>query len=229
MTKAIVTDIEGTTSSISFVKDVLFPYAAEHLPDFVRTHRNETSVHEQLVATAKLSGVEFDIDAQIAQLLRWIETDEKATPLKSLQGMVWQHGYQCGAYRAHVYVDAFNQLTQWQRQGIPLYVYSSGSVHAQQLFFQYSEHGDLRPLFQGYFDTGTGAKQDQNSYTAIAQDIGEAASQILFLSDIEAELDAARSAGMGTCWVIRPNDSSVDARKVETSHAIATNFDEVRL
>lgn len=230
MISAIVTDIEGTTSSISFVRDVLFPYAAEHLPAYIREHRTEPVVLEQLNMTAELSGVaSHDTEALIGQLLAWIASDTKATPLKTLQGMIWQRGYEAGDYKAHVYADAVQKLTEWHQQDIMLYVYSSGSVRAQQLFFHYSLYGDMRPLFQGYFDTTTGAKQDQNSYLKISSAIGQPTEQILFLSDIEAELDAAAAAGFDTCWVVRPDDVAINPNEVRTRHSMAGSFDDIRL
>ena len=139
MIRAIVTDIEGTTSSISFVHDVLFPYAAEKMPQFVRAHRGEPAVEAILSEVAALSGVDAaDSDALVEHLLTWIAEDRKLTPLKALQGLIWQAGYERGDYRAHVYPDAVIALRQWHARGLPLYVYSSGSIHAQKLFFQHS-------------------------------------------------------------------------------------------
>lgn len=203
----IVTDIEGTTSSIAFVKDVLFPYAARHLPDYVRSHSNEPGVAAALDATAAEAGLErSDEPALIEQLLGWIDQDSKATPLKALQGMIWTAGYERGDYRAHIYPDAASALQRWHRRGLRLYVYSSGSVRAQQLFFRYSEAGDLTPLFSGYFDTTTGPKREAASYRAISAAIQTDPHRTLFLSDIVEELDAARTAGMRTCWLQRPQD-----------------------
>ena len=229
MIKAIVTDIEGTTSSISFVKDVLFPYAAEHLPAFVREHRTERAVREQLNAAAELSGTaSHDTEATIRQLLAWIASDTKATPLKALQGMIWRHGYEQGKYKAHIYADAVQKLSDWHEKEISLYVYSSGSVSAQQLFFEYSVYGDMRPLFRGYFDTTTGAKQDESSYRAIAATIDCPANEILFLSDIETELDAASAAGMQTFWVIRSGDSPQNPDNIHSIHPVARSFDDIQ-
>jgi len=226
----IVTDIEGTTSSISFVKEVLFPYAAENLSAYVREHRTERPVREQLNATAELSGVaSHDTETLIRQLLAWIESDTKATPLKTLQGMIWQKGYKSGDYKAHVYADVVQKLTEWHEKKIALYVYSSGSVKAQQLFFQYSLYGDMRPLFSGYFDTATGAKQDESSYRAITSEIGCTAGELLFLSDIQTELDAAKAAGLHTCWLMRPEDVTVDPDQINSPHAVARSFDDIKL
>jgi enolase-phosphatase E1 len=229
MIKAIITDIEGTTSSISFVKDVLFPYAAQKLPTYVREHEQDPAVLEQLRATAGLSGVDAgDMEALIEQLLQWIREDKKITPLKALQGLVWQYGYEQNAYRAHIYPDAVQQLKRWHAQGIPLYVYSSGSIHAQKLFFQYSEAGDLTSLFRAYFDTTSGPKQEADSYRNIAKAIGLPANEFLFLSDIEGELKAAKEAGIHTCWLVREKDSPCWGTDLNLSpHSVVTGFDQI--
>jgi enolase-phosphatase E1 len=202
--KAILTDIEGTTSAVSFVFDVLFPYAAAHLPDYVRQHATEAEVAVQLQAVRDDSGEpQADVERVIEILLGWIAEDRKATPLKALQGMVWQQGYLAGQLKGHVYPDAVEALQRWHRQGYELYVYSSGSIQAQKLIFGRSEAGDLSGLFRGYFDTTSGPKRDANSYRSIASAIGHPAQQILFLSDIVQELDAAQHAGMPTCALVR--------------------------
>lgn len=231
MIKAILTDIEGTTSSISFVRDVLFPYAAEHLPMFVRANAQDAAVAEQLQAVAQEAGVAAnDYPAIIAALQRWIAEDRKITPLKALQGMLWEHGYRNRDYRAHVYPDAFEQLKKWQAAGLSLYVYSSGSIQAQKLFFGFSEFGDMTPLFSGYFDTTSGAKQDVESYRRIVGEIGVPAEEVLFLSDIVGELDAAKQAGLQTCWLVRPADVVADDKDVAASgHAVAHDFTGIRL
>ena len=222
--RAILTDIEGTTSSISFVKDVLFPYARRHLPDYVAAHRDDPEVRRWLDATAAEAGLAPDDEAGIvATLARWIEEDRKATPLKALQGLIWADGYASGQYRAHVYPEVPARLAAWKAQGLPLYVYSSGSVAAQRLFFGYSEAGDLTPLFSGYYDTEIGGKREAASYTRIAQAIGIAPAGILFLSDIVEELDAARAAGLATTWLCRaPLACPADAR-----HPCVADFDAI--
>lgn len=205
MPRVILTDIEGTTSSISFVKDVLFPYARAHLPAWVAAHGDEAEPARWLAAAAAEAGLAAaDRDAIVAALQRWIDEDRKITPLKALQGLIWADGYASGAYRAHVYPEVAARLRAWKQQGLDLYVYSSGSVAAQQLFFGYSEAGDLRPLFSGYFDTEIGGKREQAAYERIAAAIGVPAGEILFLSDIVEELDAARAAGLATTWLCRP-------------------------
>lgn len=202
--KAILTDIEGTTSAVSFVFDVLFPYAAEHLPQFVRDHAGQPEVAQQLEAVRAQSGeAEADVERVIEILLGWIAEDRKATPLKALQGMVWAQGYRAGQLKGHVYPDAVEALKRWKDEGYVLYVYSSGSIQAQQLIFGCSQAGDLSPLFSGYFDTTSGPKREAQSYRSITEAIGVPAQDILFLSDIVEELDAAQLAGMQTVGLAR--------------------------
>ncbi|GAB3390299.1 acireductone synthase [Azotobacter armeniacus] len=202
--RAILTDIEGTTSAVSFVFDVLFPYAREHLPAFVREHAGKAEVAAQLEAVRAESGeANADIERVIEILLGWIAEDRKATPLKALQGMVWEQGYRAGQLKGHVYPDAVAALQRWRSEGYDLYVYSSGSIQAQRLIFGCSEAGDLSPLFSGYFDTTSGPKREAASYARIAEAIGRPAGEILFLSDVVQELDAACAAGMRTCGLAR--------------------------
>lgn len=202
--KVILTDIEGTTSAVSFVFDVLFPFASAHLPAFVREHAEEAAVAEQIAAVRAESGeADADVERVIAILLQWIAADRKATPLKALQGMVWEQGYRAGTLLGHVYPDAVAGLQQWKAAGYDLYVYSSGSIQAQQLIFGCSEAGDLTPLFSGYFDTTSGGKREASSYQRIAAAIGAPAGEILFLSDVVQELDAAAAAGMAVCGLAR--------------------------
>lgn len=203
-TRAVLTDIEGTTSSIRFVKDVLFPYARRHLPAFVATHADQPEVQHWLHEAVREAGLVEATQPEVVELLlRWIDEDRKSTALKALQGMIWRDGYVNGDYRAHVYAEVAARLGAWHAAGLRLYVYSSGSIAAQKLFFGYSEAGDLTPLFSGYFDTTTGPKREPASYAKIATAIGEFPAHILFLSDIVEELDAAQAAGMQTGWLVR--------------------------
>ena len=230
--KLILTDIEGTTSSITFVKDVLFPYARQHLPEFIRTHRNNPDVQAQLKATAELCSTEGlnlssdHIEALTQQLIHWIDQDRKATPLKALQGLIWDTGYRQGDYQAHMYPDATEYLQKWHAQGLPLYVYSSGSIKAQKLFFEFSCDGNLLPLFKGHFDTQIGNKREVSAYQAIATVLQEKESvqpeEILFLSDIEEELDAARAAGMQTHWLVREGETT------PSRHAAIRSFADIQ-
>jgi enolase-phosphatase E1 len=210
MIRAIVTDIEGTTTDIAFVKNVLFPYAWQHLPEFVRRHVHEPETRRWL-EDVKSKETGMDDEGAIQLLRQWIQEDRKETALKALQGMIWEDGYRKGAYRGHVYADAAHYLRRWHSEGVRLYIYSSGSVHAQKLLFGHTEEGDLNPLFSGYFDTTTGGKKEAESYRKIVAAIGLPAAEILFLSDIVEELDAARQAGMQTRWLVRDGELSADA------------------
>lgn len=228
MTRAILCDIEGTVGPIAFVREVLFPYAARELPDFVRENRERPAVRTQLEAVARQAGVDpGDTERLVLQLQKWIEQDAKVTPLKALQGMVWVRGYESGDFRAPVYEDAHRRLREWRARGFGLHIYSSGSVEAQKLYFRYSDRGDLRPLFQGWFDTNVGPKREASAYAAIADILGAVPEDILFLSDSAAELDAAAAARLRTTWVIRPEDSDVAIAEVRSRHPLAASFDDI--
>ena len=216
--KAIVTDIEGTTSSIAFVRDVLFPYARAALPRFMQEKHGRSDVTHWIKTVAEENGLAAeDLDGVIEILLQWIDQDRKHTALKALQGMIWVDGYANATYRAPVYPDADAALRRWHAAGIPLYVYSSGSVPAQKLFFAYTDHGDLCPLFSGHYDTEIGGKREAGSYVRIAGSIGIAPENLLFLSDIVEELDAARDAGWQTALIDRREDYP-QARTGDVAH-----------
>jgi enolase-phosphatase E1 len=202
---AVLTDIEGTTSSIAFVHEVMFPFARERLAQFITNHQHEAEVQAQLAATLTLAQADGDLRTDAtAILLDWIAQDRKATPLKALQGMIWKEGFASGALVSDVFPDAIEQLRAWHAVGIPLYVYSSGSIQAQKLYFGHTAAGDLTPLFSDYFDTTSGAKVESDSYRRIAEQIQQVPEQILFLSDLVRELDAAAGAGLQTVQIIRP-------------------------
>jgi enolase-phosphatase E1 len=225
---AILTDIEGTTSSISFVKDVLFPYARRQLPAFVRAHGGEPEVRRWLDAVAAEHGGVCQDDMIVETLQGWIDQDRKHTALKALQGELWREGYARGDYRAHLYPDAATALHRWHEAGHTLAVYSSGSVPAQQLFFGHSEAGDLGPLFSAWFDTEVGHKREAGSYRGIAEALGRSPEDIVFLSDVVEELDAAREAGLRTVLIDRREDYP-QPRQGEAAHghARATSFEDV--
>ena len=224
MIKAILTDIEGTTSALSFVKDVLFPYARERMAEFVRRRAQEDAVRKELEEVRRLGGKNLGDPEVIEQLIRWIDEDRKITPLKALQGLIWEAGYRRGDFQGHVYDDAVQQLRDWKARGIGLYVYSSGAVHAQKLLFGHTAFGDLNPLFSGYFDTIIGGKREAESYRRIAREIGRLPGAILFLSDIREELDAATAAGLKTCWLVR--DGALPA---DPPCPVARDFHAIRL
>ena len=224
MIKAIVTDIEGTTSSISFVHDVLFPYARARMREFVRAHADDPQVIPHLDEVRLASDKNLDLEGVIQQLLRWIDEDKKVTPLKALQGLIWEQGYKDGDFHGHIYADAYENLKKWHAQGIALHVYSSGSVYAQKLLFGHTQYGDLTPLFSGYFDTRIGAKGETSSYHHIVNELGLPPEQILFLSDIKTELDAAKAAGLKTCWLVRGSQLDDSA-----SHPQVADFNAITL
>ena len=224
MIKAIVTDIEGTTSSLSFVKDVLFPYARSKLPEFIRQHQHEPTIKQLIADTCETAEIDYDLDVAINQLLEWIDQDKKITPLKVLQGLLWQSGYEQGDFKGHLYQDALNNLKAWSTQGIALYVYSSGSVLAQKLLFGHTDDGDLTPLFSGFFDTLIGGKKEADSYRKIAEQLDLLSHNILFLSDIKEELDAAKAAGYATIWLTRDSTPTNNAE-----HPQVSSFDAIDL
>lgn len=220
--RAIVTDIEGTTSSIDFVHQTLFPYAKARLRAFLKSHGDRVDVQQIVDEVEAIEHRDLSMDEAADVLERWIAEDRKVTPLKQLQGMIWAQGYAAGELKGHVYDDTPDALRRWHAQGLKLYVYSSGSVEAQKLIFGHTEYGDLTPLFSGYFDTRIGAKREAASYRAIAQHAGFKANEMLFLSDVGEELDAARVAGMQTLQLIR------DAKaKPFAAHPQAADFAQV--
>lgn len=222
--RAVLTDIEGTTSSISFVKDVLFPFARERLADFVAAHAEEADVARALAEARALDGSPaLDREATVAMLQRWIDEDRKAGPLKTLQGMIWEDGYRSGRLQGDIYPDAADQLARWRNDGVTLYVYSSGSVLAQKLIFGHTAFGDLTPLFSGFFDTAVGSKTDHASYAAIAEVIGLPSQDVLFLSDNVRELDAAAEIGMATIALDRGEVVLPEGH----GHAVAHDFTEI--
>jgi len=202
LTRALLLDIEGTTSSLSFVKDELFPYARARLPGYMAEHAEALGTLFDDVR--RIEGNPALDTAQLAAILvRWIDEDRKATPLKSLQGLIWQEGYERGELRGHVYQDAVQAMRAWHAAGLKLYIYSSGSVLAQRLIFSHTEHGDLTSWFSGYFDTTIGGKLEPESYRVIAARIGLPPAAVLFLSDHPAEISAAAIAGMQVIQVCR--------------------------
>jgi enolase-phosphatase E1 len=224
MIKYILSDIEGTTTSISFVADVLFPYFLEHI-DEVAEALNEPAVRAQ-IESAKATvleeeGRQIDEQEAIGFLEHWCRTDRKHPALKALQGMVWEKGYKNGSLKGHVYPEVPEMLKAWKEKGFKIGIYSSGSVPAQKLLFGYSEAGDLRPIFSDYFDTVVGHKREVQSYKNIQLALGLPADEIVFLSDIEQELDAARAAGMQTIKLLRPGNDP------QSTHRTAADFEEV--
>lgn len=230
MIKAILTDIEGTTTSLSFVKDVLFPYARAHMAEFVQEHASDAEVMPLLQDVGReiqaASGTHQAVTTAqvIGKLIQWMDEDKKITPLKMLQGMIWEEGYARKSFYGHLYPDAIENLRKWKAFGLELYIYSSGSVQAQKLLFSHTEQGDLTPLFSGYFDTHIGGKKESESYRRIAERLDYDPDTILFLSDSKEELDAARAAGFNTVCLTRS-----DAPDPQAEHLQVSNFDEISI
>lgn len=222
MIRGIVTDIEGTTTSVDFVYKVLFPYAREHVGNFLQERGGTLEVRPLIESVAEAEGVAFSVEEVGNILRRWIDEDRKETSLKAIQGMIWADGYANGALCGHVYEDVPVCLRRWQKKGMSLHVYSSGSEHAQRLLFAHTEFGDLTPFFTCYFDTRLGPKRDAASYKEILCRIACPATDVLFLSDAGLELDAARKAGLLTCQLVR--DSRISRAEL---HPLARNFLEV--
>lgn len=196
---AVLLDIEGTISPISFVRDTLFPYSRDRLQHFVDGNFSSPIVQEILAQAKALA----DGSDPVAALLDWQTRDIKAPPLKALQGLIWESGYREGVLRSPIFADALQALRQWKAAGLPLYIYSSGSVQAQRLFFEFSVEGDLRPLFADYFDTSIGPKTEPSSYRRISKSIGTAPNGLIFFSDNAKELEAARSSGLQAVHVVK--------------------------
>ncbi|MDD3763458.1 MAG: acireductone synthase [Nevskiales bacterium] len=224
MIKAILTDIEGTTSSIDFVHQTLFPYAKARMRGFLRENAGNDEVQRLLADVEQIEKQELSLDEAADVLERWIAEDRKLTPLKALQGLIWQGGYDSGELKGHMYPEVPAQLRAWHEQGLALYVYSSGSEAAQKLIFGHTDAGDLTPLFSGFFDTRVGGKREAQSYRNILDRIGRRGDEVLFLSDVGEELDAARVAGLRTCQLLR-DDKAVAA----AGHPQAETFGQIAL
>ncbi len=197
--RAVLLDIEGTISPICFVRDVLFGYSRAHLARFLAVRGGDPAVTAILDQASLLAGG----GDPVAALEAWQARDEKAPPLKKMQGLIWDEGYRSGAFRSPIFADALAAIRRWKAAGIPLYIYSSGSVQAQLQFFEFNEAGDLRALFSGHYDTDIGPKIDAVSYMRMASQIDAPLQSIVFLSDNPAELEAASAAGLKVVHVIK--------------------------
>ncbi len=267
MPKVILTDIEGTISSISFVKEVLFPYSKERLEDFILTNYEHSPFLLSIIEATleelkqnKVTGLNYDsnheddenaeigvceqspdaifetqIYTAIQALKIWIQEDKKITPLKDLQGLIWEEGFRKGLFKAPLYQDAFEFFLSMKGKGLPIYVYSSGSVQAQKLFFEFSEFGDIRYLFSGFYDTKIGSKKDSESYLKIAADIQVSPEHILFLTDIKDECKASEEAGLLTIQVAREtledavnlDNSAPNSSAIERTRKVINDFSEL--
>ena len=225
MIRCVLMDIEGTIIPVAFVRDVLFPYAKHRLAAFLREQHEEPAVRHwaeicQDTVTLEL-GRRPDYEELSDILSRWIEEDRKHSGLKGIQGMIWQEGYRTGAFAPDLYREVAPALDRWRRNGLRLALYSSGSEQAQRLLLEHTTDGNLTELFSNFFDTRIGAKSETASYQRIADHMAVRAEEILFLSDIEAELDAAAAAGLQTAHIVRPGTLP------GTRHRMCSTFDDL--
>jgi enolase-phosphatase E1 len=226
--QAILLDIEGTTTSIRFVYETLFPYATREMSTFLHAHWEDANVQSDVAEVRAQAQRDLDdgikdapqipaadcppdvVRAAVLDNLHWqMDQDRKTTGLKSLQGRIWVHGYATGELLGHVYEDVVPALKAWQDQGIPVYIYSSGSVAAQKLLFGHSAQGDLMPLLAGYFDTTTGPKKEAGSYGIIADAVGCEPKALCFVTDSHAEAIAAHAAGVQVALSVRPGNAAL--------------------
>ncbi|XP_029406152.2 enolase-phosphatase E1 isoform X1 [Bactrocera dorsalis] len=237
--KLILSDIEGTTTSISFVKDVLFPYAKTHSKAFLEESWNNPETQSIVQDLRKLSEYKDylgPVDEQptaspgnVASFVNFlIEKDLKVGPLKTLQGLVWAKGYANGNIKGHIYADVLPAFKRWHEAGLRLAIYSSGSVKAQQLLFGQSEMGNLLPYVSGHYDTAVGHKQEKESYVNIAKDLDLPAEDILFLTDVVKEAEAARDAGMQVALLNRPGNAPLTDDD-KTAFTFVDNFNNLKI
>ncbi|MFL6332451.1 MAG: acireductone synthase [Pyrinomonadaceae bacterium] len=232
----ILLDIEGTTTPIDFVYQVLFPYARAHVRDFLARHPDDeevrAAVSDLIDERAKDESSpppqgrsdESQLEAVAAFARRLMDQDRKLTPLKTIQGRIWEEGYRSGELKGQVFPDVAPNLRRWREEGIETSIYSSGSVLAQQLLFANTEDGDLREFIQDFFDTRVGRKAEPASYLKIAELLRRQPSEILFISDVVAELEAAAAAGFQTLLCVRPGNPTQPG---SDAHAAVRTFDEV--
>jgi len=221
--KLILLDIEGTVSPLAFVHDVMFPYARQHAGTYLGMHW-KTALISQLARDAGVDSFASPAEAEAA-VHRLMEADAKVTGLKQLQGMIWEEGFRNGELRSRIFDDVPLALAGWCQKGLEIRIYSSGSVHAQKLFFAHTKRGDLTTHFTGYYDTTTGSKRESASYRAIAADCDLPAEQILFISDVVEELNEARNAGMFTALAVRPGNKPAPHH----DHPAITSFAEISI
>lgn len=231
MINAILLDIEGTTTPIDFVHKTLFPYAKQRIREYVAANWSSVTDEVRMLKGERSADEAYEqpfdktSPSSVSDYLEFlIDSDRKSTPLKSLQGKIWQRGYEAGDLKSAIYDDVPPALKAWHDNGLQVAIYSSGSVLAQKLIFRYSDHGDLSSFISAYFDTNIGHKRDAQSYAAIAGKLEQAPVEILFVSDIVPELDAAAAAGLTTALSVRPGNAVVD---LAHSYRKITSFDQL--
>ena len=233
--EAVLLDVEGTVAPVTFVYDVMFPFARRHVDRFLKAQWETSEVQEAVDLIAKdigkpsssawFEGASTAEQQDVVNMVvgELMDEDSKATGLKQLQGLIWRSGFENGELVSMLFDDVLPRIKLWKKEGLELYIYSSGSVDAQRLFFGHTTAGNLLDLFSGHFDTKVGAKNELGSYTKIAKSIGHQPEHVLFISDSLIELEAAKLAGMQTIW--RPDDPS----KQNANHTVITSFAEIRL
>jgi len=219
---AILTDIEGVVGPLRFLEETLAPYARERLGSFIVAHAEDEEIEEALEEAGRLMGG-FSLRPAEAEalLLRWMKQGRKPTPLKIIQGRIWQEGYQAGAFKGEIYPDTEPSLSAWKAAGIRLFTFSSSSELAQKLWLT-SADADAAGMFEGFFDTRVGQKVEEEAYKAIVQQIGLSPAEILVLSENEDELDAAKAAGLATTRIVREGDGG-------GRHPVAADFASLTL
>jgi enolase-phosphatase E1 len=236
--RSLLLDVEGTTTPIAFVTDVLFPFARKNAASFLASHGNEPDVRRDVALLQEERAKEpadsgapawpaastdaTDGTPALAYISWLMERDRKSTALKALQGRIWHAGYESGALVSPVYKDVPHTLARCREAGIDVSIFSSGSVLAQRLLFTHTDAGDLRPYLRAYFDTTTGGKKEAASYASIAAALSRDATEILFVSDVVEELDAARAAGMETALCVREGAPASSPR-----HRILRSLEEI--
>jgi enolase-phosphatase E1 len=215
--KFILMDVEGTTTSISFVHDELFPYSRQKMRDFLQQNQLDPEIqqicHSIISEFQNQEGFKKSISDVPEILESWIDQDRKHPALKFIQGKIWKQGYEAGEIKGHVYPDVPEAFSRWKNKDYALGIYSSGSAEAQKLLFRYSIHGDLTPYLSRHFDLSVGGKRDSASYLTIAKNLNLETPQILFLSDIKEELEAAKLAGMSVVQLLRIHSTQIGAYK----------------
>ncbi|KAJ2829004.1 enolase-phosphatase E1 [Coemansia erecta] len=240
----VLLDIEGTTTPISFVHDVLFPYITANVRQFLESRWDDSGVQHHVRAIAEQANADVEagitsavginlgtdspaeVQRKVLANVEWqMAADRKVGALKGLQGYMWRFGYESGELQGVMFSDAVDAIRRWVREGRRVFIYSSGSVEAQKLIFGFSDHGDLLGYIAGHYDTRVGAKVESGSYAAIASDIGASPERILFVSDSIREIQAADEAGLQTVLSVRPGNVPVSEHKFATS----SNFTEIPL
>ncbi|MCU0707354.1 MAG: acireductone synthase [Pirellula sp.] len=238
--RCVLLDIEGTVADVRFVYDVMFPFVRREVASYLERHWDDPALQPTLKGLAEEAGLtdandpwgqarngrKSAIDTAVGAVHRLMDQDSKTTGLKSLQGRIWESGFQSGSLTSELFPDVLPALRKWQDSGIALRIYSSGSVLAQKLFFGHTIQGDITSLFDDYYDTTIGNKREASSYQRIAVDCHLKPAEILFLSDVAAELDAAAEAGMQVLACVRPNNAPLP--ETYTGPSI-TSFDQLHV